>query len=212
VRLARIERLRSRIPRFRLVLEGAEPLVVSDEIIARFALSRGDEVSERQRTEIATAQAEFDARRIAVNFISYRPRSVREVARHLQRKGIAPDIAEQAAERLRSAGLINDDAFARMFIRDKLQRRSGGQMVLRQKLIEKGVARAVIDAVLKDLVTDDVQTDVATQLVRARIRRQAGSLKRLDPNMRRKKLFDFLMRKGFSSEIVKKALTTAGIG
>lgn len=185
-------------------MDDGSPLVVGDEVIGRFALSVGDELGTARWEEIRRAQESGDARRIAINYISYRPRSEREVVRHLVGKKIAEEVAEQTAARLRSLQMIDDGAFARMFVRDRLRRGGHGPGLLRQLLLQKGVTRTVADQVVRELAPEEDQRTAAIALARGRIRRLSG--RREDALRRRKRLYDLLMRKGFSSDIARAVL------
>ncbi|MEK6651113.1 MAG: RecX family transcriptional regulator [Bacteroidota bacterium] len=204
MQIIRLERVRSRPPRVRIHVEDGPPLVVSDEVIARFAVGVGDELGTARWEEIRRAQESGEARRIAINYLSYRPRSEREVVRHLVGKKIAEEVAEQTAARLRSLQMIDDDAFARMFVRDRLRRGGHGPGLLRQLLIQKGVARAIVDHVVPELASEENQRTAAVALARGRLRRSSG--RKEDALRRRKRLYDLLLRRGFSNDIARAAL------
>lgn len=204
--ITKIQRMRSRIPRYRVELDGSEGLVLSEEIVARGGLARGDEITAADVARLTREQERFEGRRIAVNYLSYRPRSSREVVQHLIRKGIGDVIAEEVTLKLRDLRMIDDAAFARMFVRDKLRKGNTGPLLLRQQLIVKGVARAEADLVLRELVPEQSQIVSAGRLVREYLRRRPG-LMRLDALRRRQRLFAMLMRKGFSSETARNAVS-----
>ncbi len=204
MKIVRCERVRSRPPRMRLHLEEADPFDVSDEVFARFALSAGDEIPESRWSLIVRDQQTGEAKRLAINYLSYRPRSSHEVVRQLLRKRLPENIAEETVARLRDLKMIDDREFARMFVRDRLRRGGHGPGFLRQLLLTKGIPRALADRVVLELAPAEELQEAATALVRTRLRRSSG--KKEDPTRRRKRLFDLLLRRGFSGDIARTTL------
>lgn len=204
MQIVRMERRRTRPPRIRLHREDGATLEVSDEVAAKFLLSTGVEVDELRWEEIRQAQLRTDARRLAINYLSYRPRSSQEVVRHLIGKKIPPEIAEAAAERLRGLKMIDDAAFARMYVRDRLRRAGAGPSLLRELLVRKGIARRVAEAVIDELLPGDEQRASALRVAKQRLQRLSG--RRESSERRRQRIYDLLLRRGFAGEVARGAL------
>lgn len=152
----------------------------------------------------------------AVRFLSVRPRSRAEVRRHLTLTAtnaankIADDAAASAAaeavveaviEKLTQQGYLNDGDFARFWVDNRQQFRPKGSRALRQELRQRGLDSETIDAALADI-------DPSAGAYRAaqhQARRLAGLVK-TDPAMFRRKLGDFLARRGYDYEIVRDVL------
>jgi len=191
----------------------APALEVSDWTIGRFGVCTGDEIDDLKRSQIATAEAEAQAKNIAINFLSYRPRSRKEIERHLLKKGFDDSIAAHAAEKLQTLGMIDDLAFARMFVRDRLQRKKFGSALLRQHLIQKGIARAIVDMVCTELVTPDQQKQAALEAAtkhrqRSRDDKRKKMFSPIEAQKQKKRLFDFLIRRGFSIDLARQTVET----
>jgi regulatory protein len=135
------------------------------------------------------------ARESALNLLSYRPRSEREVRRRLQRKGFSEQAIESAVQRLLRAKLLDDEAFARYWISNREQFRPRGQFALRQELWRKGVPSRIIDRLLEDV-------DEAGNAYRAATKR-LSRWQRMDPGERRRKLTGYLQRRGFSYDVIR---------
>jgi regulatory protein len=126
------------------------------------------------------------------------------VVRHLVGKKIPSPIAEAAVERLRGLKMIDDAAFARMYVRDRLRRGGDGPALLRQRLTQKGIARRVAESVIDELLPDAAQRTAAVRTAQQRLRRASGQ--REAPERRRQRIYDLLLRKGFSGEVARSAL------
>ncbi len=135
------------------------------------------------------------AREAALNLLSYRPRSEREVRRRLQRKGFSEQAIEEAVQRLSRAKLLDDEAFARYWISNREQFRPRGQFALRQELWRKGVPSRIIDRLLEEV-------DEAENAYRAATKR-LSRWQRMDPSERQQKLAGYLQRRGFSYDVIR---------
>jgi regulatory protein len=211
--ITKIRRVRGRKPRYMIEFDDAPALEVSDWTVGRFGLCTGDEIDELKRSQIAAAEAEVQAKNVAINFLSYRPRSRKEIETHLVKKGFDETIAGQAAEKLQSLGMVNDLEFARMFVRDRLQRKKIGTALLRQQLIQKGIARTILDMVCAELVTPEQQQRAALEAATRHAQRSHFTVrkKNLSPvemQKQKKRLFDFLVRRGFSLDHARQTVDT----
>jgi regulatory protein len=135
------------------------------------------------------------AREAALNLLSYRPRSEREIRRRLQRKGYSERAIEEAVQRLLRAKLLDDEEFARYWISNREQFRPRGQFALRQELWRKGVSDRIIDRLLEEV-------DEAENAYRAATKR-LSRWQRMDPSERQRKLTGYLQRRGFSYDVIR---------
>lgn len=195
-----------RRPLYGVYVDGAFAFDVSDEVLVKFRLHVGDTLDDETVEQILTGEAQYRALRIAVNYLSYRPRSSREIIDHLKKKSFSGELAKKVTQQLEKKNLVDDVAFAHMFVRDALKRKPVGSAMLRQKLIAKGIAPNVIERVLNALVNDDDQQRSAEELINKRLAHAGGSLARLEPAKRKRRLFEYLLRRGFSTAIATKTV------
>lgn len=136
----------------------------------------------------------------ALTFLTYRPRSIREVRERLAKKGIEPAVVEAVIARLAGWGYVGDEGFARYWVENRGANQPRGKRLLRQELWQKGVARETVDQVLEEAEIDEFGG--ALELARKRLR-QLGAL---DEVARRRRLGAFLQRRGYDYPTVKRAL------
>ncbi|MEK6565113.1 MAG: regulatory protein RecX, partial [Bacteroidota bacterium] len=134
------------------------------------------------------------------------PRSSREVMVRLNQKGFPLGVAQRVVQHFESVSLVNDGEFARMFVRDKLKAKHVGRALLKQLLYAKGISRQMIDEVLGEYVTEEDQQRSASELAAKKLKLAGRSFSKLDRMKQRKRLLDFLLRKGFSSDIAIKTV------
>jgi regulatory protein len=133
--------------------------------------------------------------------LSYRPRSVSEVRRHLAQDGEDDATVEVVLGRLAEQGYLNDAEFARYWVDNRAQFRPKGPRALRQELRQRGLESAEIDTALTGVNT----ADGAYAAARARATRIAG-LATSNPAVFRRKLSDFLARRGFDYETIREVV------
>lgn len=206
MRITRIETQQKRRDRVNLYADGAFAVGISKETLLRAALRVGDELSPDQLDALRSEEDVFQTRAAALRLLARRPRSERELRDRLREKEHADaDIARVLAD-LRTAGLVNDAAFARTFIRNALTLRPLGEIQLRQKLLIFGIERAIVDdAIREELGAVDVD-DIALGLVQKYLARTAGRGPADDPQKRRRLASAMLARRGYSWAVITRVL------
>jgi regulatory protein len=131
----------------------------------------------------------------ALDFLSYRPRSEHEVRRRLRRRNLDEEVIEETIARLRKAGLVDDAAFARYWVENRMQFKPRGGRVLRHELRQRGVAPEIVDQAIEGLDEEAVARRVA----------RAGAHRYRDLARRdfQRKLGAYLARRGFSYGVIK---------
>lgn len=204
--ITRISKRKTSRGRYTVFIDGSPSFEVSETVLQKSGLRTNDTIDEKAIAEIKASETENEARTIAVNYLSYRPRSSSEVLRHLVRKGISRETAVPIVRRLESVGLINNLEFARMFVRDRLRRKPTGRALVKNLLAAKGIEPTVIDQVLRENITDEDQTSAAKQLASKRLRLTKRSMAKLDARKQEQRITGYLLRHGFSSEIVQRTV------
>lgn len=131
----------------------------------------------------------------ALHYLSYRPRSIDEVARHLARKQFPEDVIAETISRLERVGLLDDAAFARFWVENRASFRPRGVFALRHELRRKGVADKAINLAIRDID----EHEGAYRAAQAQARRLSGA----DRDTFRRRLGGYLSRRGFSYAIVR---------
>jgi SOS response regulatory protein OraA/RecX len=93
-----------------------------------------------------------------------------------------------------------------MFVRDKLKKKQVGRAWIRRALYEKGVSSHIVEKVFKEYISDDDQEQAAHLAAEKRLRLANATFEKLDNDRKRKRLFDYLLRRGFSSDVALKAV------
>jgi regulatory protein len=137
----------------------------------------------------------------AVRFLAYRPRSEAEVRKRLERSDTDPDVIEAVIERLKAQSYLDDAEFARFWVEGRQRFRPRSAVVLRQELRRKGLD----DSTIAPAVAELDALAAAIEAGRPRALRMAG-LAGSDPILFRRKMSDFLLRRGFDYDVVREVV------
>jgi regulatory protein len=177
---------------FELQIDGQPAITISQDICVQFGLRAGDEISDERLSAVREAEERHKAMKSALRLLSYRPRSEREIRDRLARKGIRPEIRDATVSRLRETGLIDDEAYARTFVESRDRTSPRARRLIAAELRTKGVGRHVVEE-----ATAEVDDRAAAYRAAAR---RARSLTRVSFAEFRRRLGDFLVRRGFDYE------------
>jgi regulatory protein len=198
MRITKIERQKKHPSRKSIFIDGSFAFGISDDVLLKFHLHEGAELEKSAAEKILQAENEETAKQKVMRFLSIRPRSKKEIRDYLLRKDYAEDIAERIIARLESLGMVDDVAFARMVSRDSLLRKPMGEKMLRQVLFKKGVPKATVDAVIPEFFTSESELEMAVKAAEWQQARMKRSSKSVDEIRAKKKLLDYLVRRGFA--------------
>jgi len=193
--------------RFDVIVDGDAIAMLSIDIIERLQLAVGRDVSALVE-RIASEAAQLKVYDRALNMLAFRARSSAELARTLVRKGEEKLHVDRAIERLKEHLFLDDAAFAQSFARAKVVGASQSRRRVQQELSRKGVARDVSDAAI-DVVFEEEGVD-ALAIVEEAARKKLRSLAKLEPAVRKRRLYGFLARRGYDGEHIRAAMKVAG--
>ncbi len=185
--------------RFNIYLDGKFTLALSAEALAKAGLRVDQEISEKEIKKFKEQDVKNKLYERVLKFLSYRPRSEKEIRDYLKRKGEEGKVGEEIIKKLKDQGLIDDRAFAEWWIGQRSRFRPKGRRMLWLELFKKGLQKEVIE---ESLISENEELGLAQKAAGKKIR----GYKNLEPLEFRQKMAAFLGRRGFSWETIKKVL------
>ena len=140
------------------------------------------------------------ARNNAYALLRQRPRSEHEIRSRLKLKGYSDAIVEEIASLLEKTGDIDDTKFARLWVESRMHMNPAGDVVLKHELKEKGVSDSIIEATLSEKAGKYDEYEVAFNMAKERF----VQFKKLDRRKAMKRVYDFLLRRGFKYDTVRR--------
>lgn len=190
-----------RTGRVELELDGETWGSLPDSIVQARSLQEGQILDGTELEALGTEVALAEALSAALSCLAYRPRSRTELQRHLRRKGHAEGPAQTAIGRCEELGYINDRAFALSFVRDRIRFRPSGRRRLMSELRARGVGAADADAALEEAFREFAVSEL--DLLRQSAVRRARALRSVERSAARRRLFGYLLRRGFAGADVR---------
>jgi len=142
-----------------------------------------------------------ETKRVVFRLLKYRPRSENEIATKLRDKNFSPVLIRQTIEYFQKIGVINDQQFALGWIRSRLNKPFGIYRI-RQELKHKGIDEDIIAEAMRLAEQDYDEYEAIIGLAQKRLRKYAA----LDRTKARRRLYEYLARRGFHSGTIIKAL------
>lgn len=206
MRITKIESQKKNPTRKNLYADGEFLVGVSGETLLNFGIRTGDEIGEEKLKALQATEDLQSAKTVALRSLSRRQRTEKEIRDKLRENEFADDEIQQTIEHLKSLGYLNDEQFARDYIRHQLALRPKGKFVLTQKLLLLGVKKETIDAALNESFQETSQEAAALEAAQKFIKKSSRS--RDDPQKTKHKLAAFLTRRGFPWDVVSPILKT----
>jgi regulatory protein len=162
------------------------------QIVAAW-LRVGQELDEKKIEQLQVEDARERALQQALLFLSYRARSESEIRQNLRKHEIPEAVIEQTLEHLRQDGFANDDQFAKAWVENRGTFRPRSRRMLAMELRQKGLGDESVKSALEGVDDEPLAYEAA--------RKRAARYRDLEWNEFRKKLSDFLARRGFSYSV-----------
>lgn len=132
-----------------------------------------------------------------MQFCAYRDRSHKEVEEKLKELRMIPEACEQIIIKLMQENFLNEERFARSFVRGKFRIKKWGRIRIKQELKLREISQPIVKLALSEIKEQDY---VASLYELAE--KKLHLLREPDTFKKRKKLTDYLLRKGYESHLV----------
>jgi regulatory protein len=159
------------------------------------SLHKGQIITDEQIAQLKAIDDRHVAFERAVKYLGHRPRSQKEIRQKLREYQVEEVVMDHVLQRLEQLGYVNDLEFARYWVRNREEFRPRGPMALRAELRGKGISNDIIDEVLAETAPLDSAREAA--------RKKRSSLRGLDKQTFRKKMGDYLARRGFDFDTIR---------
>ncbi|HZS06324.1 MAG TPA: regulatory protein RecX [Blastocatellia bacterium] len=143
----------------------------------------------------------------AFRLLAARPRSTAQLReRLLEKEWAEAEVVERVIARLLELGYLNDEQFAASYAASRLTTKTLGRTRLRRDLQRKKVSSQAAEQALDEVYAERGEEELIARAIAKRVRLKGKPQTREET----KKLFDHLMRLGFSYDLVKRKVKEAG--
>ena len=199
MQIERIKQLKSGL--YQVDLNNQEHIQVSEDVLVKFRLLKGKELSHEQVEQIKQASMYDYGLQQALNYLSYQLRTEKEIRQYLVQKEIIDADISKIIQYLKTQKLLDDFAYAQSYLRTSLRLSDKGPLVIRQKLGEKGIDEKIIQQVLIEY-TPELQLTIVKKSMMKMLQR--SSQKSHYQQLQKIKLA--FVQKGFSYGLIDQAM------
>jgi regulatory protein len=143
----------------------------------------------------------------AVKLLAAKPRSTGELrTRLLEKKWTNEEIVDAVLEKLLGYGYLNDEQFARGFASFQIRQKPVGRKRLERALALKKIDKEIADEAIDQILEETPEEKLIDEAIKKRIRLKGKPQTRQET----KNLFDHLLRRGFSFDLVIQKVRESG--
>ena len=186
--------------RFNLFVDGKFEIGVDGSLIVKYDIKVGDEYTDELKHDLENDDRTEIAYIGLINFIAFRERCEQEVKDWLYKKKYH-DLADELLTRLTERNYLNNERFARLFIKDRVKIQGWGPIRLRHELNAKRISKQIIESELEAIREDFDFNQMAQDLAERKLKNIP------QPTYKdKKRLWSLLQRHGFEGPSISFAL------
>ena len=205
-----IEPQKRRKGRFNIYVDGRFSFAADENLLAKNSLSVGKSLTGDQIEKLIgenEAGKLFDA---SLRFLSYRPRSEKEVKDFLAKKiarvenikfteASQSPVISQIISRLKKQSFLNDKEFADWWVKARTSSQPKGPYLIKRELAGKGIDKDIIEKAISKIKN---QTELGRNVIEKKIK----TWKKLTNLELKNKIYQHLARRGFDSAAIKEVI------
>ena len=184
-----------------LFLDGAYFDSVDAGCIPKLGLRVGLEIKAEVLQKLIEADEGMRAKNYALELLSDGGYSKSQMIYQLRQRSFSPQTIETILEELEQLGHIKDENFAKKWVDRRQRSKPKGKKMLQHELANQNIDKATVDRVLAGIDSTE-EIDIALQLAQ----KQAKRYQSLPPEVAKRRLHGFLLRRGFDYETIQSAI------
>ena len=199
-RITAIEEQARHKDRVNIYVDGTFAIGLFTDVAVALSLKIGQEMTAEGLTALADAEHRRRAKEDAYRLLSFRARTEKEITDRLKRREYDEIVIAETVAYLHEQSLLDDADFAARFAATRSK--THGDRAITMELRQKGVSADTI----KETLADAADTDTETDTVRALAVRRVGERPADKSPGAKQKLWAFLARRGFGSDVIKRVV------
>jgi regulatory protein len=188
-----------RVNRRNIFLDGTFAFGCNINVVARFRLREGLQLSDDQVREIQLGTVKQECFDKAMRYLQTRLHSRSELQKKLKRQEWGDTVIDAVLEDLSRMQYLDDARFAKTRALSAAEHKKHGKRRAFVELIKSGVNTSVAAKALEEVYEPRDSTRVARELAM----KQRARLIKLDPLVARRRLFGMLQRRGFEYDEIR---------
>jgi regulatory protein len=202
-KITKIEQQKRKKNRVSLYLNETFFCGIPKELIAKLDLFKGKEVDETEIKSLIVEKEIADAKQKVLRLLNRKMYSEKEIRDKLRKKDVEDSISKIVIRDLKEISLIDDYAYTQAFVSDVIRLKPQGSFKIAYELKQKGVRQTIINKVFHEAQIVEEDASRAIKIGKQKLARMK-SIK--DKKTLKRRLYNFLLRRGFSYEVIRDTL------
>ncbi len=201
--ITKIEQQKKNTQRYSIFLDEEYSFSVSEDTLVKLRLKKGNTIDKNELEQILEQEEINLCKSYGLKLLGYRARSEAEIKDKMIKKGYGVNSIEAAVKYLKELKYIDDEEYARQYIKNRVNTKKLGYNRIKSELHQKHVDSEIIEDTIKDIFSCEDEYNRALELAE---RKMSTSYKNDDTQAAYRKLGGFLQRKGYSMDTIIKVL------
>lgn len=185
--------------KFKVYLDEQFAFVLYKGELSHFKIREEGEVSQELVDQIKKEVLVRRAKLRAMHLLNYMDRTEKQLHDRLKQDLYTEDIIEAAMSYVASFGYIGDEGYAKRFVSGKQNLKSKRE--IEQMLYQKGISQSVAREAISECYNEESELEAIRRLVEKKHFDKENATEK-----EKKRMFDYLLRKGFSYEEIRQVI------
>ena len=191
--------------KYKLYLDDNSEITLYEDVIIKNNLLITKQIDKKLLDDLEKENNDRKAYILAVNYISIKMRSIKEINDYLIKKDFCHKVINEQIKKLIRDGYLNDEKFAVSFINDSINLTNKGPLKIKKELIGYGVNKEIVDEKI-DLIDSNTVRNKLEKLIDKQLRIKKGSM-----NAVKLKLINYFVNLGYSKCMIDDLLSNKEI-
>ena len=178
--------------------------VIDSSLIAKLGLRVGLEIEADVLQKLIDADGVTKTKNLIIDLLRNQTYSKQQLIDLLGQQGCSGRTIDTTLAELEELGVIKGENYARSWVDRRLRFKPRGKRVLKRELVSKGIDQTIADCVL-DEIDDTDEAGIALKIAR----KQAVHYRSLLPHVAKRRMHDFLLRRGFDNDTIQRVIDKA---
>lgn len=184
---------------YQVYLDDGRKILLNEDVILKHRLLYKKEIDDFLLSDILTENANYGIYNKCVKYLGVRMRSINEMREYMQRIGATDDVINTTINKLLKNKLLNDDAFAKAYVNDKIKFSTLGPYRIAADLHRQHIDDVIIYKYIDQIDDDFLYTKIDKQICKLiKSNHKKNNLKA--------KIYNNLVNAGYSQSMIIEVL------
>lgn len=187
--------------KYNVYLSNGEVITLDERVITENELLLKKEIDKKLYDKVNRESRVYELIDISIKYISVRLRSIKEIKDYLKKKENDEELIDITITKLIKLGYLDDDRFAKAFIKDKLNFTSMGDYKIKMELERFGISYEIIENNISL-----IDNNILEEKIKKQIEKDIRTNKKYSGVNLKNKIYNHLVSAGFTKEKVIRIL------